>query len=352
MRQATRFSAHDETTEETIVSTHYPELETSSVDYGNVETISVSPKSTVDTPPPATRPFHGSIGDYLKTTREQQGLTVAEVARELYLEPHIVIALESEAKDKLPPVIFVQGYLRSYAKLLKLDAESLVKKYMSEQQTNAFMPKLSYPSVNPRQVGVKSPLIRLQTALLLIILLLLMVLWRQTALRQEPIELPAVVKLTDSPESTVSPPLLELPPQGFTPPMEGGEEEPAGSANDQNPPTEQATPSNETAVSGDNADPATEATQAPAPEVTRQVYLRFKSRCWASVKDATGKTFFSKTGSAQEELIITNEGTPPFRFVFGNPNGVEILEVMGEKHDFSDYKGAIPAKLTFGEKPN
>ena len=67
-----------------------------------------------------------STGDTLRRAREAQGLSVAEVANSLKLNPRQIDALESGRFDQLPGYAFTRGFLRNYARLLKLDAGPLL----------------------------------------------------------------------------------------------------------------------------------------------------------------------------------------------------------------------------------
>ncbi|MDP1931568.1 MAG: DUF4115 domain-containing protein [Gammaproteobacteria bacterium] len=68
-------------------------------------------------------------GQLLSRKREALGMTVQQVADELHITMHYVRALESNAHDKLPGDVFVRGYLRSYANLLKMDPVVLINVY-------------------------------------------------------------------------------------------------------------------------------------------------------------------------------------------------------------------------------
>lgn len=70
-----------------------------------------------------------SPGELLGNRREELGLELQYVADQLHITMHYVRSLESNAYDKLPGDIFVRGYIRSYANLLKLDPDTLVSGY-------------------------------------------------------------------------------------------------------------------------------------------------------------------------------------------------------------------------------
>lgn len=69
-----------------------------------------------------------SVGASLKQAREARGLSVADVAQQLKFAPRQLEALEQDHYDQLPGGTFARGMVRSYARLLKLEAEPLVER--------------------------------------------------------------------------------------------------------------------------------------------------------------------------------------------------------------------------------
>ncbi len=67
-----------------------------------------------------------SAGKILSEKRHEWDMSIQEVASSLNLGVDSIEALEADDYDKLPGTTFVKGYIRSYAKLLKLDVEGLM----------------------------------------------------------------------------------------------------------------------------------------------------------------------------------------------------------------------------------
>ncbi len=76
-------------------------------------------------------------GQRLKMGREELRLSRDEVAHHLHLDVQIIDALEANAFDKLPSPAYVCGYLRSYARLLKLPENDVVNSYSKGEEINA-----------------------------------------------------------------------------------------------------------------------------------------------------------------------------------------------------------------------
>ena len=68
------------------------------------------------------------VGIELKQAREARGLSLGDVAQQLKFAPRQLEALEEDRFDLLPGGTFARGMVRSYARLLKLDAEPLVER--------------------------------------------------------------------------------------------------------------------------------------------------------------------------------------------------------------------------------
>ena len=67
-----------------------------------------------------------SAGARLRHARESVGLSIDAVAHQLKLAPRQVQALEADDYAQLPGRTFVRGFMRNYARLLRLDADAVV----------------------------------------------------------------------------------------------------------------------------------------------------------------------------------------------------------------------------------
>lgn len=68
-------------------------------------------------------------GARLRKAREEQGLSLEQVAATLKILPRILQALEADNYSDLPEPVFVRGYLRQYAALVALPAEDVVTRF-------------------------------------------------------------------------------------------------------------------------------------------------------------------------------------------------------------------------------
>jgi cytoskeleton protein RodZ len=68
-----------------------------------------------------------SPGAQLAAFREQRGWTVEQVASQLNLAPRQIVAIESDDYPALPGMPIVRGFIRAYAKLLKVDPAPMLE---------------------------------------------------------------------------------------------------------------------------------------------------------------------------------------------------------------------------------
>ena len=68
-------------------------------------------------------------GPALRTAREELGITVEDVASAMNVPVATVDRIEENAFDALPAPPFTRGYIRTYARLLRLDGDVLVRQY-------------------------------------------------------------------------------------------------------------------------------------------------------------------------------------------------------------------------------
>ena len=69
------------------------------------------------------------IGLKLKEKREENGVSIEEVAEDLKMRPSQIISLEEGNKDDFKDVVFLKYFIRDYAKYLGLNGEELVDEF-------------------------------------------------------------------------------------------------------------------------------------------------------------------------------------------------------------------------------
>ena len=67
-----------------------------------------------------------TIGAFLAAKRGERGLTLQQAASATHIRLEHLTALEADEPELIPAPVYARGYLRTYARYLGLDAESLV----------------------------------------------------------------------------------------------------------------------------------------------------------------------------------------------------------------------------------
>jgi cytoskeleton protein RodZ len=118
-----------------------------------------------------------SPGYLLKKAREKLELTQGDVASQLNLQIHIVEELEANDIDSLPASTYVRGYIRSYARIVNLNADALIDLYNNDAKA----PPEILPDVKHHgQVSSSDKPVKAATYLIIFGLVLLLLAWWQS----------------------------------------------------------------------------------------------------------------------------------------------------------------------------
>ncbi|MBI1810953.1 MAG: helix-turn-helix domain-containing protein, partial [Nitrospirae bacterium] len=71
-------------------------------------------------------------GEILKKKREELGYNIKEIAKTLRIRSDYLKAIEEGTFEKLPVEVYTKGYIREYAKFLKIDPKAVIKAYIEK----------------------------------------------------------------------------------------------------------------------------------------------------------------------------------------------------------------------------
>jgi cytoskeleton protein RodZ len=74
-----------------------------------------------------------SFCSVLKKAREKKGLTQKDIADSLRVPLTTIVALEEQRYEKLPEDTYIKGYIRSYAGIVGLNPEGLIKDFQQDK---------------------------------------------------------------------------------------------------------------------------------------------------------------------------------------------------------------------------
>jgi cytoskeleton protein RodZ len=238
-----------------------------------------------------------SAGMRLSGARARLGLSVEEVADQLKLDPHTIVALEAGDYRTIGATVFVRGFLRRYAALVG-ESPAEIEALYARLPDAEYQPDLSKTGMHRIAPATYRPKIRPWPALVAALALVATgTAW--WALRSRP----APVAPAGPPAPAAAPAVT-----GAMPPADAmaaaGATAPAGAA----------LPATGAATTADQP-----ATVVPG---RRRVRLAFSGECWAEVYDARGYRLFFGFGHAGTTQELS--GVPPFRVVLANVEAVTL----------------------------
>jgi cytoskeleton protein RodZ len=266
-------------------------------------------------------------GVALRAARIAQNLGVGDVARQLRLSVAQIEALESGAFERLPGPVFARGFIRNYARYLKLDAELLLRSSALVQASGQGSP-VPAPARGEPMPAVRAARWPWYVAVIVVLVFAL------AAYELLLSEAPSQVNVTRSPPPVTVPiSLAPLPAQPQTP--EGAA---AGSA--------AAAPSEPVAADA----PAAAHVAVPAEPVSvpptsgeSELRLSFDGDSWVEIRDGRGKTILSQVHRRGTEQRV--HGQPPLVVVVGNARAVR-LTYNDHEVDLEQYIKRDVARLT------
>jgi len=96
-------------------------------------------------------PAMPTVGEQLKTARESQGLQIHEVADQTKIRGDHIRALEEGDYDVFSAPVYIRGFVRTYAGLLKLDVPQILEALNSELARSGQAEPTRYPPPPTRQ---------------------------------------------------------------------------------------------------------------------------------------------------------------------------------------------------------
>jgi cytoskeleton protein RodZ len=241
------------------------------------------------------------VGAELAGARAALGLSVADVAQQLKFGARQIEAMEQDRFESLPSGTFARGMVRSYARLLKLDAESLVSRVAARvavpDNAEAVVSTRRPIPITDRNRRTNLIYAALSVAILVVIAVVVFE-WQR--------ERSSAARLTFVPaaQAPVEPQRLAAAPSSTS--------------------TVEMNPSNIATLQG--AEEARPAALRPAPPPpaggNRRIHLRFDRASWVEIRNRDGRILLSQLNPAGSEQAI--EGKPPFSLVIGNAQHVRL----------------------------
>lgn len=258
-------------------------------------------------------PIRAHVGTKLRAAREQQGLSLGDVAQRLKYAPRQVQALEEARYDALPSLTFKRGFVRGYAKLLGLDGSVLVAELEFEVGPDSGpsteqLQQVAYtqPALSSRPTGQSA------WRWILAMVIAIVAIGGYSLHEWEP---PAPLKMSSQPTVPATPPAASEPPRAAdVPALERSMPLPL-------PLIEQ---------------------RAEPSRGEGKLQFAFSGESWVEVRDASGGIILS--GTFRDGAQQWADGQPPFDLTVGNARLVK-LTYRGAEVDLAPYTKVSVARL-------
>jgi cytoskeleton protein RodZ len=292
-----------------------------------------------DPQPGSFAPEEVTAGGILAAARAERGLSVAEVAQRLKFSLRQIEALEADRYEALPGAPFVRGMVRSYAKLLEIDAAPLlgsIERSVVAGEVEMLPHDMSVPLPADRRPGS-----RVYVLLSMLIVLAVAVVLAEWFIRSQhtvaPVAVaPPVAEPLAPPGSAAPPPPAAEPAAAPEPPA--APPAPSAAAVPESPPVARTA---RASVSVNT--PASAPASTPVPPGRGRVEFSCETESWVEIRDASGEVIFSALNAAGTRRVV--QGAAPLTVVIGNASGVR-LSFNSAPVNLAPYTRVDVARLT------
>jgi cytoskeleton protein RodZ len=300
--------------------------------------------------------YRSRCGGALRVAREGQGLSIQDIANRLRLGPKQIEALEADNFAALPEPTIVRGFIRNYAKQLKINVEPLLDAYSVMVPSTELHGLIVTPSAKMKMTSQKKPKPGRYALIGLVALIGLGAL----LFYQNYVEKPSPVALSEGAigetvavENTVS---VESLPEIALPAAERETKLQPSTELTLPAPTADAT-TNPAIASASNVAAATTTLPAPlapaapatlppqafvAPNGMAKLEFNANQETWISVVDASGKEIYNKIifAGSRESIDVT----PPVNVTVGNA-GATSMSMNGKPVELAPHMRGNVARL-------
>src|SRR3989344_4235591 len=90
-----------------------------------------------------------TVGQILRDKREEKLYSLEDIEKNTKIRKELLERLEKDDYEALPPVTFIQGFIKNYAKFLGLDAEKLLAIFRRDFESKKHPPQILESFANP-----------------------------------------------------------------------------------------------------------------------------------------------------------------------------------------------------------
>lgn len=286
-----------------------------------------------------------TVGQLLKQERERRQLTLEQAAQQLNLKVEVLQCIEADQPDKNILPTFMRGYLRAYARFLKIPEQQLLNRFEQAHQVRSAPVKAMKTFSNRQAKQQTEKRFMWLTYIIVAILLASLGAWLWQGARD-------FTRLNETAEPAVNTALLvdeqliEQPPE----PLETNAQQPTSLSPPEVLPVSEPLLTDETPES-----PLTLSSTLIAIDSNAESFgdssdsgldrlkMTFIDNCWIDVLDGNGERIAYGTKQAGYVMELNAKG--PFTITLGSP-GVVAIDINQKPFDMSGFPGGRVAKFT------
>ncbi|WP_299002808.1 RodZ domain-containing protein [uncultured Shewanella sp.] len=289
-----------------------------------------------------------TLGEQLKSARENKGLSVDEVAEQLNLRPMVVRNIEADDFSGLGGSTYTRGYVKNFARIVQADSHR-IQSCLDTCLANEQLPGMqSFSRQTTRQA--RDGRLTLLTYLIIVILLALMVWWwvqkssmeteldisqptaEEMAQGQQAINL-STINAEKSNVKAVNKDLMTL---------DNPSQDSSDSALETQPVQSHGANTTQSNTQIDK-EINTDSHNTPMTSSRSSLLFTLTGDCWIKVTDATGRVLTSGLEKANETLSLSGEA--PFSVLLGAPQSVTV-SLNGNNINLESFPSGKVARLT------
>lgn len=237
-----------------------------------------------------------SLGEQLRVAREQTGLSVDTVAKQLYLSTTVIEQIESDNIPESSNTLFSKGYVKSYSVLLNLPVDDMLKCFQLQYQCNNDLKKMQTFS-NRSKNTTHNDYLNWITVIAIIVMTVGVIAWWWQQGEQHVVEVAVIETIVASSEPSPRLPLI----------------------------------------------PSVATVNQEIQSTTVESTFTFTKDCWVKITDATNAVI--AVGIKKSGTSIDVSGVAPLEVILGAPHAVQIT-YQQQTLDISSYISNDTAKFT------
>jgi len=290
-----------------------------------------------------------TLGSQLREAREKLGFSVTDVAGQIKFAPRQIEALEADDYKHLPEEAFLRGFVRSYAKILRLDAQALLTLMPQSKPVTAEMipPSVGVPFPNAHSVRQQNTIWLAAASVIAVVVAGFAFLHFKAPLNQPkvtqveaPVVLPDESKTGDEPlvlkSSTIEPPSMPAAPKARATSKETSVKDAKSAPAVRETKAQSSVRAAKTLAA--KAAPETKENRPGVPVDTllqnAELRLVFGEESWTEIRDKDGNILSSQINPPGSELHV--EGIPPFAMLIGHAASASLY-YQGKQVDLKPY---------------